>query len=146
MAFSQFCGILLASFVFFSIYCIRQQGGITVFFLCYIYVRTMAKNSLTFRCSPMTKGFRGIDPFVNKPLIGPSFACGMVWAFAQIGWFYANQNLEMSISFPIITTAPGVSCLRLLRLKLSFGKQKLCSFLPSVIPLKQQGCFPVFFL
>jgi hypothetical protein len=32
----------------------------------------------------------------------------MVWACAQIGWFYANENLSMQIAFPIITTAPGI--------------------------------------
>ena len=80
MAFSQFCGILLASFSYFCIYNIYMQGFTSV------------------------PG----EPFVNKKLIGPGFACGMVWAFAQIGWFYANENLSMQIAFPVITTAPGL--------------------------------------
>ena len=37
-----------------------------------------------------------------------SIARQMVWAFAQIGWFYANENLSMQIAFPVITTAPGL--------------------------------------
>ena len=48
------------------------------------------------------------EPFVNKKLIGPGVASGRVWACAQIGWFYANENLSMQIAFPIITTAPGI--------------------------------------
>ena len=80
MAFSQFCGILLASFSYFCIYNIYMQGFTSV------------------------PG----EPFVNKKLIGPGFACGMVWAFAQIGWFYANEHLSMQIAFPVITTAPGL--------------------------------------
>lgn len=80
MAFSQFCGILLASFSYFCIYNIYMQG-----------------------CTSIPG-----EPYVNKKLIGPGFACGMVWAFAQIGWFYANENLSMQIAFPVITTAPGL--------------------------------------
>jgi len=80
MAFSQFCGILLASFCYFCVYNVYMQG---------------------FTSIPG-------EPFVNKKLIGPGFACGMVWAFAQIGWFYANENLSMQIAFPVITTAPGL--------------------------------------
>jgi len=80
MAFSQFCGILLASFSYYCIYNVYMQGFTTI------------------------PG----EPFVNKKLIGPGFACGMVWAFAQIGWFYANEHLSMQIAFPVITTAPGL--------------------------------------
>eukprot|EP00039_Didymoeca_costata_P020190 m.340401 g.340401 ORF g.340401 m.340401 type:complete len:418 (-) comp19274_c0_seq1:118-1371(-) len=78
MAFSQFCGIMLASFTYYCIYNFYKQG------------------------------IKGENPFVNIPLIGPGFVSGIIWAFAQIGWFYANQNLEMSVAFPIITTAPGI--------------------------------------
>ena len=78
MAFSQFCGILLTAFVYFTIYCVYKQW------------------------------YTSKEPWVNIPLIGPGFACGAVWAFAQIGWFYANNNLSMAIAFPIVATAPGL--------------------------------------
>jgi len=78
MAFSQFCGILLSSFIYYVLYNIYFQW------------------------------YKGINPWVNIPLIGPGFASGMIWAAAQIGWFYANENLDMAIAFPIVATAPGI--------------------------------------
>lgn len=49
----------------------------------------------------------------NKPslypeLILPAFLSGALWAIADISWFIANQNLTQTISFPIITTGPGL--------------------------------------
>lgn len=46
--------------------------------------------------------------FVNVPLIIPGFLSGVIWAFAQIGWFVASDNLSMVVSFPIITTIPAI--------------------------------------
>eukprot|EP00041_Stephanoeca_diplocostata_P009425 m.145294 g.145294 ORF g.145294 m.145294 type:complete len:414 (+) comp17731_c0_seq1:47-1288(+) len=78
MVFSQFTGILMTSFFWCVAYILYKQWWL------------------------------GGEPWVNKPLIGPGFACGAVWAFAQIGWFFANANLPLSVSFPITTTAPGL--------------------------------------
>jgi len=78
MAFSQFCGMLVTSF-----------------FWCCAYIA-------------YKQGYKGEEPWVNKPLIGPGFVCGAIWAIAQIGWFYANDNLPQSVSFPVVTTAPGL--------------------------------------
>jgi hypothetical protein len=78
MAFSQFCGILLTSFTYYCIYNFYKQG------------------------------IKGVNPWVNIPLIGPGFVSGIIWACAQIGWFFANNALSPLISFPITTTAPGL--------------------------------------
>jgi len=43
----------------------------------------------------------------NQSLL-PGFICGFMWAIAQISWFYANSQLSMVVSFPIISTGPGV--------------------------------------
>jgi hypothetical protein len=31
---------------------------------------------------------------------------GIIWAFAQIGWFVANKNLPFVVTFPIINVLP----------------------------------------
>lgn len=33
---------------------------------------------------------------------------GAMWAIADIGWFVANQYLSEAVSFPIVTTGPGI--------------------------------------
>jgi len=47
-------------------------------------------------------------PFVTSELAFPSFLSGTVWSLAQIGWFIANSELAQVVSFPIVTTGPGV--------------------------------------
>jgi len=49
----------------------------------------------------------------NKPVLYPSVVLpgifsGILWSLADISWFVANQNLLIVVSFPIITTGPGV--------------------------------------
>eukprot|EP00397_Hematodinium_sp_SG-2012_P056400 GEMP01069562.1.p1 GENE.GEMP01069562.1~~GEMP01069562.1.p1 ORF type:complete len:400 (+),score=33.99 GEMP01069562.1:34-1233(+) len=46
-------------------------------------------------------------PTVNPKIILPAFVSGVMWAIAQIAWFYANDQLGLSIAFPIITSGPG---------------------------------------
>jgi len=38
----------------------------------------------------------------------PGIFSGILWSLADISWFIANQNLMIVVSFPIITTLPGV--------------------------------------
>ena len=33
---------------------------------------------------------------------------GIIWAFAQIGWFVANRNLPFVVTFPIINVLPAI--------------------------------------
>ncbi|VDM58836.1 unnamed protein product [Angiostrongylus costaricensis] len=47
-------------------------------------------------------------PVVNSRIIGPSLMAGFMWGIAQSSWFVANDNLSQSVTFPIITTMPGV--------------------------------------
>jgi hypothetical protein len=49
----------------------------------------------------------------NKPRIYaqtslPALASGFIWAVAQIGFFYGNEALGQSISFPIIAVGPSL--------------------------------------
>ncbi|XP_070553817.1 transmembrane protein 144-like isoform X5 [Ptychodera flava] len=49
----------------------------------------------------------------NKPkifpkLILPAMVSGGMWGIAQSAWFIANFTLEEAVSFPIITTGPGI--------------------------------------
>lgn len=79
LAFSQFCGILFASFAIMAAYGTYQQFIV------------------------------GDGPiFINAPLVVPAFLSGAIWACAQIGWFVASDNLSMVVSFPIITTIPAI--------------------------------------
>jgi len=47
-------------------------------------------------------------PYVNPQCILPGFVSGTLWAIAQICWFIANSILGFVVSFPIITTGPGL--------------------------------------
>eukprot|EP01137_Pigoraptor_chileana_P016558 Opistho-2@73499 len=47
-------------------------------------------------------------PKVYPRIILPAFISGVMWAIADTAWFIANQNLTQTISFPIITTGPGI--------------------------------------
>jgi len=49
----------------------------------------------------------------NKPALYPeavlpAMVSGLLWAIAQSSFFIANENLELVISFPIISTGPGL--------------------------------------
>jgi len=49
----------------------------------------------------------------NKPLIFPkvilpAIVSGAMWAMADISWFVANSRLSFVISFPLISTGPGI--------------------------------------
>ncbi|XGW16626.1 hypothetical protein V3C99_001797 [Haemonchus contortus] len=48
------------------------------------------------------------NPVVNNKITGPSLLAGCMWAIAQTSWFFANDNLSQSISFPITSMLPGV--------------------------------------
>jgi len=45
--------------------------------------------------------------FFSRSLF-PALVAGVLWAIAQAGWFIALPHLGMTISFPIISTGPGV--------------------------------------
>merc|ERR1719198_2940246 len=76
MVISQFSGMLLTSFFWCNVYIVYMQG------------------------------YKNTEPFINKLLVGPGFVCGAIWAVAQISWFYANANLPLAVSFPIIQQPP----------------------------------------
>ena len=47
-------------------------------------------------------------PFISSEIALPSYLSGLVWSFAQISWFIANNELLPVIAFPIITSGPGI--------------------------------------
>ncbi|XP_028416543.1 transmembrane protein 144-like [Dendronephthya gigantea] len=73
-AFSQFSGTLLASTVYFLIYCLYKRN----------------------------------KPDIYSEAVAPGFLSGILWAVGDVGWFVANTYLSESVSFPIVTTGPGI--------------------------------------
>uniref|UniRef100_A0A0N5BZR8 Transmembrane protein 144 n=2 Tax=Strongyloides papillosus TaxID=174720 RepID=A0A0N5BZR8_STREA len=47
-------------------------------------------------------------PYVNPSVALPALIAGILWTIGQSSFFVANEHLSQSISFPIITTLPGV--------------------------------------
>jgi glucose uptake protein GlcU len=54
---------------------------------------------------PIQKYF---DPVVHEKMMVPAFAAGAIGACGSAAWFFANQNLGLIVSFPIIAAGPGV--------------------------------------
>ncbi|KAK3283828.1 hypothetical protein CYMTET_8494 [Cymbomonas tetramitiformis] len=49
------------------------------------------------------------EPFMLEPSAYlPAIVSGLGWAISQVCWFLANDALEFVISFPIVTTGPGI--------------------------------------
>jgi len=48
------------------------------------------------------------SPKIYPKIILPALIAGLLWGAAEISWFVANQNLSFVVSFPLITTAPGI--------------------------------------
>lgn len=47
-------------------------------------------------------------PYVGREIVFPGILSGIGWALAQVAWFTANDELSFVISFPIITSLPGI--------------------------------------
>lgn len=56
----------------------------------------------------MYKSLRNQAPQLHARTILPAFVSGAIWAVANISWFIANDSLGFSVSFPIITSTPGL--------------------------------------
>jgi len=48
------------------------------------------------------------SPMINHRLTLPAMLSGAMWAVAQTMWFLANTALSVSVSFPLITSGPGI--------------------------------------
>ena len=48
------------------------------------------------------------SPLINNKLTLPAMVSGVMWAIAQTMWFLANGPLSVSVSFPLITSGPGI--------------------------------------
>ena len=47
-------------------------------------------------------------PIIHIRSVMPGFVSGMMWGVAQLGWFYANENLGEVVSYPIICCGPTI--------------------------------------
>ena len=47
-------------------------------------------------------------PFVFKETTLPAMVSGMMWGVAQVAWFIANSNIPYVVSYPLITSGPGL--------------------------------------
>lgn len=94
MAFTQFIGIFISSMLIFI--------GYGLIKMC----KGMKKQNPEEKIL-IADGAEGI-PYVNVPLILPGMLSGVIWAIAQIGWFIANDNLSMTIAFPIVCATPAI--------------------------------------
>ena len=56
---------------------------------------------------PATGMYRFYFNDVEDMLI-PALASGFVWSIAQIGWFVANTNLGLTMSFPLVCLGPSI--------------------------------------
>lgn len=50
----------------------------------------------------------GETPYVTPDIVIPAILAGLGWAIAEIAWFIGNDNLSLAVSFPIITSGPGI--------------------------------------
>jgi glucose uptake protein GlcU len=48
------------------------------------------------------------DPVDHHKLVLPAFAAGAIGSCGSAAWFFANQNLGLIVSFPIVAAGPGV--------------------------------------
>lgn len=66
----------------------------------------MTHNTLhKFNLVPSEKYF---DPVEYEKLILPAIAAGAIGSCGSAAWFFANQNLGLIVSFPIVAAGPGV--------------------------------------
>lgn len=52
--------------------------------------------------------FRGQKSYIPRAVVLPAMLSGAIWAVAQLAWFKANQELSMSVAFPIVASLPGI--------------------------------------
>jgi len=50
----------------------------------------------------------GSQPDIYPKAILPALLSGTMWSLAMVGWFTANEKLGFSITFPIVTSTPGL--------------------------------------
>jgi len=52
--------------------------------------------------------YKGNTPAIYPKVAFPGFLSGLMWGIADAMWFVANENLQLVVSFPIITCGPGL--------------------------------------
>lgn len=90
------------------IHIMDEVPGSSQFGLDYVYAHTCGALLMSTFCFVVYASFRQNRPRVYHKSILPGLLSGAMLAVAVSGWFVANQILKEPISFPIITTGPGV--------------------------------------
>ena len=60
-------------------------------------------SNYAFKCN-----LRPCTPELPAQCVLPAFASGLMWGVAQVCWFVANNRLSFSVSFPIMSSLPGL--------------------------------------
>eukprot|EP00300_Choanocystis_sp_HF-7_P000959 c10791_g1_i1.p3 GENE.c10791_g1_i1~~c10791_g1_i1.p3 ORF type:complete len:159 (-),score=35.87 c10791_g1_i1:44-520(-) len=69
------------------------------------FVGIFITSTLYFMIYALVKGNR---PSINRELVLPGTLSGLMWAVGQTSFFVANTNLSLIVSFPIVSTGPGI--------------------------------------
>lgn len=106
--YEKYSGLELMDFVWPHFYGVFLASSL--YFLLYLLA-----SHLSSSCNGRRGGTKrhagagaGAPPEVYPAAILPAFASGALWAVAMVAWFVANQNLSMTVTFPIITSTPGL--------------------------------------
>ena len=76
--------------------------GAIVFAFAYLFIYS------ALRMAGIKPSERYFNPVEHEKVILPAFLNGMIGSCGSAAWFYANQNLGLMVSFPIIAAGPGV--------------------------------------
>eukprot|EP00928_Gymnodinium_smaydae_P032657 TRINITY_DN2358_c0_g1_i3.p1 TRINITY_DN2358_c0_g1~~TRINITY_DN2358_c0_g1_i3.p1 ORF type:complete len:361 (-),score=61.40 TRINITY_DN2358_c0_g1_i3:163-1245(-) len=55
----------------------------------------------------------GEKSFIRRAVVLPAILSGAIWAVAQLAWFKANEELSLSVAFPIVASLPGIVAMAL---------------------------------
>jgi len=112
--FAHFCGILATSTLYFVLYSICKRNKPVVCFsglVCsesILRVFPIGMVHLHWLFDFTLRVVIWLKLQIYPSVVLPAMVSGGMWAVAEVGWFIANHYLSEAISFPIITTGPGI--------------------------------------
>lgn len=118
--FPHFCGILVTSLAWFAVYCLykRYHGGEFLRLVWFRATLISRRADIFSNIAPLADlDLFGRDsvsaepPAVYPEVMLPGLLSGWMWAAGQTGWFIANDNLSLVVTFPLIVI--GACCLPL---------------------------------
>jgi hypothetical protein len=111
-AFSQYCGIFMASTFYFIAYCSKHPSSPCSAITPLINTHCQCTSATVRRCTPRSS-CPPLSPASCGPLLRVSALDSLrLNPFFQrscpAAWFIANQKLSQAVSYPIVTTLPGI--------------------------------------